>query len=40
MRALSCLYLAKFGLMTTASGHSFNALNIGMAERAPLMRAM
>ena len=28
------------GLITTASGASFNALNIGMAERTPRMRAM
>jgi hypothetical protein len=40
IRPLSCLYLAKLGLMTTASGHSFSALYIGMAERGPLMRAM
>ena len=27
-------------VMTTASGHATSALNIGMAERTPLMRAM
>ena len=28
-----------FGLMMTASGQAASALNIGMAERTPLMRA-
>ncbi len=28
------------GFTTTASGQSFRAWNIGMAERTPLMRAM
>ncbi len=40
MRLLSARYLVKSGLMTTASGQSFSALNIGIAERTPLMRAM
>ncbi len=33
-------YRAMRGLMTTASGQSLSALNIGMAERTPSMRAM
>ena len=32
-------YLAMSGLITTASGHSFSALNIGIAERTPKVRA-
>jgi hypothetical protein len=32
--------LVKSGFSTVACGHSFRALNIGMAERTPLMRAM
>ena len=40
MRLLSALYLAKSGLITTASGQAAIALNIGMAERTPFMRAM
>ena len=31
----TALYFSMFGLMTTALGHSFSALNIGMAERQP-----
>ena len=37
---LTVLYLAMFGAMTTASGQSSRALNIGMAERGPYRRAM
>ncbi len=40
IRRLSVRYLVKSGLITVASGHSFSALNIGMAERTPEMRAM
>ncbi len=32
-------YLSMFGLMTTASGQALSALNIGMAERMPYVRA-
>jgi hypothetical protein len=35
MVRLAALYLAKSGLMTTASGQALSALNIGMAERTP-----
>ena len=35
----AALYLAKSGRITTASGQAFSALNIGMAERQPYMRA-
>ena len=35
MRSLSGTYLLKSGLMTTASGQAFSALNIGMAEPTP-----
>ena len=31
---------ANLGRMTTASGHNSRALNIGMAERTPWIRAM
>jgi hypothetical protein len=40
IRPLSWRYLAKFGLITTASGQSLRAVNIGMAERTPDIRAM
>ena len=40
MRLLSARYLAKSGEITTASGQSASALNIGIAERTPLIRAM
>ena len=33
-------YFAMSGLITTASGQAFSALNIGIAERTPDMRAM
>ena len=33
-------YFAMFGLITTASGQSASALNIGIAERTPKVRAM
>ena len=33
-------YFAMFGGITTASGQSFSALNIGIAERTPESRAM
>jgi hypothetical protein len=33
-------YFAMSGLMTTASGQSFRALNIGIADFTPWMRAM
>ena len=33
-------YFSMSGGMTTASGQAFSALNIGMAERTPWMRAM
>ncbi len=33
-------YFSMSGLMTTASGQASSALNIGMAERTPWMRAM
>ena len=40
IRRLSVRYLVKSGLITTAWGQAFSALNIGMAERTPEMRAM
>jgi len=40
IRALSVRYLAKSGLTMVASGQSLRALNIGIAERTPDMRAM
>ena len=40
IRRLSARYLAKSGGRTTASGHSLRALNIGIAERTPDIRAM
>ena len=39
MASLAATYLLKSGLMTTASGQAFNALNIGMAEWTPYWRA-
>ena len=38
--SLAAMYLLKSGLMTTASGQAFSALNIGMAEWTPYWRAM
>ena len=32
-------YLSMFGLITTASGQALSALNIGIAERTPDVRA-
>ena len=40
MMRLAALYLAKSGRTITASGQSLRALNIGMAERTPYVRAM
>ncbi len=37
---LTATYLAMSGLMITASGQSWRALNMGMAERTPDWRAM
>ena len=37
---LMALYFAMSGLMTTASGQAASALNIGIALRTPLVRAM
>ena len=34
------LYFSKSGRITTASGQASSALNMGMAERTPRMRAM
>ena len=39
MSSLTRLYLAMSGAMTVACGHSSSAWNIGMAERAPNLRA-
>ena len=39
MRSLSTTYFAKSGLITTASGQAFSALNIGIAEPTPYSRA-
>ena len=39
MRRDSTTYFEKSGLMTTASGQAFSALNIGMAEPTPYRRA-
>jgi len=33
-------YFSMSGAITTASGQASSALNIGIAERTPLMRAM
>ncbi len=38
--AATRLYFAISGLITTACGHSSSALNIGIAERGPYLRAM
>ena len=35
----AAVYFAKSGRMTTASGQALSALNIGMAERQPYIRA-
>ena len=44
MNFLICLdtltYISMRGGTTTASGHSFSALNMGMAECTPLIRAI
>jgi hypothetical protein len=40
MRCDLAAYFALSGLMMTASGQSFVALNMGMAERTPESRAM
>jgi len=40
MRRLSVRYLVKSGGRMVAWGQSLRALNIGMAERTPLIRAM
>ncbi len=39
MDLAAAVYLPKFGRMTMALGQSSSALNIGMAERTPSMRA-
>ena len=40
IRLLSARYFAKSGFITTAWGQAFNALNMGMAERTPEIRAI